>query len=359
MKLVLQEEIKMVQKNLEAMPVTAEELTSDWITKSILNKEERTTKHTIFWLLLDGAKSGKLEAWLSILKSSLPDTKFTRIINSLKERKDENEFNSILPEVEVLAYYASQKDKGVEVEYQPNIPGKPKVGDIKLSFDGNEVYLEITRVFSSKEEKRIDDTLHLLGSKIDEIANNPFVITIAIEENFTETDVNPFIELVKSQIEKYRGMPEFPGKKIYHFDYEPKGSFRFIMRAPNGKKGYAGGFHTPVMEIKTAGRLKGKIMDKIEQLPENRLNVIVLDISHHFAHFEDIEDSFAGQEGVRINVDTGEATLYRNANGIIHVDEGRQIGAIIGFKEFEYANRRKYINLSAIAPFNDEILSKL
>lgn len=105
--------------------------------------EERTKKHTIFWLLLDSTKSGKLEAWLSILKSSLPDTKFARIINSLKERKGENEFNSFLPEVEVLAYYASEKDKEIKVDYQPNIPGKPKVGDIKLSFDGNEVYLEV------------------------------------------------------------------------------------------------------------------------------------------------------------------------------------------------------------------------
>ena len=163
MSVVRQEEIDNVRKNLEAMPITAKALGQEWITAHILNIEERVKKHELFWLLWYNAKSIKLESWLTILKASLPDTKFTRIINSLKEKSEENEFNSLLPEIEVLAYYATKKDKGVSVEYEPNIPKKNNVGDIKLSFGGNEVYLEITRLFSSKKEKRIDDMLHLLA----------------------------------------------------------------------------------------------------------------------------------------------------------------------------------------------------
>lgn len=359
MQLVRDEEIDRVRKNLEAMPLTTEALSKEWITTNILSMEERTTKHSIFWLLYYDDRSKKLEEWLTILKDLLPYTKFTKIVNSLKERRGENEFKSFLPEIEVLAYYGTKKDSGVSVEYEPNIPEKDKVGDIKLSFGSNEVYLEITRLFSSEKEKKIDDLLHLLGSKIDQIADNPFYITIRIEENFTENDVTPFVELVQSQISMYKHMQEIPAERMPQFDYDSKGWFSFVMRAPNGKKGHTGGFFTPAMILETAGRLKGKIKDKIEQLPENQLNVIVLDISHHYAHFDDIEDAFGGQEGVRINVDTGEATPFRNANGIIHIDEGKQIGLIIGFKEFDYENRRKYVNLSAIRPFNDEILSKL
>jgi hypothetical protein len=291
--------------------------------------------------------------------ASLPDTKFKKIINSLKEKAGENEFGSFIPEIEVLAFYASKKDDGVSVEYEPNIPNKNNVGDIKLSFGGKEMYLEVTKLFSSEKEKRIDDMLRLLGSKIDEIVDNPFYISIGIEESFTENDVLPFVELVQSQVEKYKHIQEIPAEKIPKFDYNSKGFFMFTMRAPNGKKGHAGGFFTPVMDLTTAGRLKGKIKDKTEQLPDNEINVVVLDISHHFAHFEDIENAFAGQEGVRINVKTGEVTPYRNANGIIHIDEGRQIGLIIGFKGFDYENRRKYVNTSAIVPFNDDILSVL
>jgi hypothetical protein len=213
--------------------------------------------------------------------------------------------------------------------------------------------------YSVQREKKKDDLLHLLGSRIDQIADNPFCITIGIDDDFTENDVTPFVELVQSQINTYKHVQEIPAERIPRFDYNSKGWFNFAMRAPNGKKGYTGGFSNTFANLETAGRLKGKIKDEIEQLPENELNVIVLDISHHFAHFDDIEDAFAGQEGVRINVNTGEATPFRYANGIIHIDEGRQVGLIIGFKEFDYENRRKYANLSAIRPFNDEILSKL
>lgn len=359
MDVVRQEEIDRVREYLEAMPITSEALGKEWITVNILNIEERTKKHSLFWLLWYSDRTSKLESWLTVLKASLPDTKFKKIVNSLKEKAGEYEFGSFIPEIEVLAYYASKKDDGVSVEYEPSIPNKDNVGDIKLSFGGNDVYLEVTKLFSSEKEKRIDDLLHLLGSKINQIADNPFYVTIQIEENFTENDVTPFVELVQSQINKYKHVQEIPAERMPQFDYDSKGSFSFVMRVPSGKKGQTGGFTTPAMILKTAGRLKGKIKDEIEQLPENQLNVIVLDISYHFAHFDDIEDAFAGQEGVRFNVETGEATPYRNANGIIHIDEGRQVGLIIGFKGFDYENRRKYVNLSAIVPFNEEMLSVL
>jgi hypothetical protein len=359
MSLVLQEEIDNVRNCLQDMPLTSEALGVEWITANILNVEERTKKHSLFWLLWYADRSSKLESWLAVLKTSLPDTKFRKIITSLKEKNGENEFGSFIPEIEVLAYYASKKDNGVSVEYEPNIPNKNNVGDIKLSFGGKEVYLEVTKLFSSKKERKIDALLHLLGSKIDEIVDNPFYISIGIEESFAENDVMPFVESVQSQVDKYKHIQEIPADRIPKFDYNSKGFFMILMRAPTGKKGHAGGFFTPAMELTTAGRLKGKIKDKVKQLPDNQLNVVALDISHHFAHFDDIEDAFAGQEGVRINVGTGEVTPYRNANGIIHIDEGKQIGLIIGFKGFDYENRRKYVNLSATVPFSDEMVSIL
>jgi hypothetical protein len=359
MDVVRQDEIDRVREYLEAMPITSEALGEEWITANILNIEERAKKHSLFWLLWYSDRASKLESWLTVLKASLPITKFKKIVNSLREKAGEYEFGSFIPEIEVLAYYASKKDDGVSVENEPSIPNKNNVGDIKLSFGGNDVYLEVTKLFSSEKEKRIDDLLHLLGSRINEIVDNPFYISIRIEESFTENDVAPFVELVRSQIDNYKHIQEIPAERMPQFDYNSKGWFSFVMRAPSGKKGQTGGFFTPVTIIETARRLKGKIKDETEQLPDNQLNVVVLDISHHFAHFDDIEDAFAGQEGVRINVETGEATVYRNANGIIHIDEGRQVGLIIGFKGFDYENRRKYVNRSAIVPFNEEMLSVL
>lgn len=277
MDVVRQEEIDRVREYLEAMPITSEALGKEWITANILNIEERTKKHSLFWLLWYSDRTSKLESWLTVLKASLPDTKFKKIVNSLKEKAGEYEFGSFIPEIEVLAYYASKKDDGVSVEYEPSIPNKDNVGDIKLSFGGNDVYLEVTKLFSSEKEKRIDDTLHLLGSKIDEIANNPFYVQIGIEETFAENDVTPFVEMVQSQIDKYKDREEIPSKKGLQFTYDSKGSFNFVMRAPDGKKGGFGGILQAGIVIKTAGRLKGKIKDEVEQLPENQLNVIVLE----------------------------------------------------------------------------------
>ena len=141
MQLVRDEEIDRVRSNLEAMPLTTEALSKEWITTNILSMEERTTKHSIFWLLYYDDRSKKLEKWLTILKDLLPQGKFTKIVNSLKEKRGENEFKSFLPEIEVLAYYGTKKDSGVRVEYEPNIPEKGNVGDIKLSLGNNEVQL--------------------------------------------------------------------------------------------------------------------------------------------------------------------------------------------------------------------------
>jgi hypothetical protein len=155
MQLVRNEEIDRVRRNLEGMLLTTEALSEEWITTNILNTEERKTKHSIFWLLYYDDRSKKLEEWLTILKNLLPDAKFSKIVNSLKEKRGEIDFKSLLPEIEVLAYYGTKKDSGVRVEYEPDIPKKENVGDIKLSIGSNEVYFEITRLFSSeREEKR-------------------------------------------------------------------------------------------------------------------------------------------------------------------------------------------------------------
>jgi hypothetical protein len=111
--------------------------------------------------------------------------------------------------------------------------------------------------------------------------------------------------------------------------------------------------------IESAARLKNKILDEIEQLPENQFNVIVLDISHYFADFDDVEDAFAGQLGLRIDLKTMETTPFRHANGIVQMDKGKKVGVIIAFKGFDYENRRKYVNPSAERSFTDGMLSQI
>ncbi|MCW4046401.1 MAG: hypothetical protein NWE99_02410, partial [Candidatus Bathyarchaeota archaeon] len=182
-------EIEIAKKRLETTPTISESFGKEWINSNLLNKEERAKKHVMFWMFLDEVKFKKLEEWLLTLRRTLPDTKFVKIVNMLKEKRGENEFYSFIPEIEVLSFYKQKENDTFKVEFEPAIPGKTKVGDVKLAFDTVQVFLEVTRLFSSEEEEKFNKIIEAIREKIDEIDDNPFVITFGITETFSEADM--------------------------------------------------------------------------------------------------------------------------------------------------------------------------
>jgi hypothetical protein len=352
------DEIENVKKSLEITPTISEVLGKDWLNNNFLNKEERSKKHAMFWIFLDESRYKQMEDWLRTLKTRLPSTKFIKIVNLLKEKKGENEFYSFIPEIEVLSYYKKQENENFRVEFEPNIPSKTKVGDIKLFFNSTEIFLEITRLFSSEEEKEIDKIIETISERISAIDDNPFIITFGLEENFYKAEIEPFVQLVNQKITEQKSLFNNTVGEPFTMNFDYKAWFKFHKKLEN-KKGYVGGTLSPVMMIESASRLKNKMLDEVEQLPRNQFNVIILDISHHFAHFDDVEDAFAGQLGLKIDVKTMESTPFRNANGIVQMVQGKQISVIIAFKGFDYEHRRKYVNLSAECPFTNDMVSKI
>ncbi len=353
--LVEEAEIEEVRKNLESTSLLSNELGIDWIANNLLNVENRLAKHSLFWLFLEPPKFQKMENWLKIVKSCIPKSKFLKIINSLKERRDEKDFYSLLAEIEVLAFYGS---KGIKVEYEPNIPKKKNIGDIKLIINSFEVFVEVTRLFQSKEEEQIRSLTHLVEQRINAIPNNPFIITLEITDNFSFEDVESFIKLVSEEISKNQDILESGVEKPYTFNFSSKATVLFHKKITN-KKGYVGGVLPPTMEVKSAGRLKNKILHELKQLPDNSLNIIAIDVSAHFTDFDDVEDAFTGQLAYLINIHTGEGRTIRNSNGVIHMNDGRQIGLVIAFKGFNYEQHKKYVNSSASMPFTEGLLAQL
>jgi KaiC/GvpD/RAD55 family RecA-like ATPase len=94
----------------------------------------------------------------------------------------------------------------------------------------------------------------------------------------------------------------------------------------------------PVIEIKSSERLKNKILEKIEQLLEGYLNLVVLNISHPWAHFENAEDAF---------------------NGAIDMEESKHVSAVVAFEDFDYENRKIYVNSQASILLTNELLEKI
>ena len=108
--------------------------------------------------------------------------------------------------------------------------------------------------------------------------------------------------------------------------------------------------------------MKKKILDEVTQLPADKPNIVIFDITHVGAHFEDVEDAFLGQRAIKVNVDKQTRRTWtqeiRNANGIIHLNDGERINAIIAYK-FNYENRRIYHNPNARITIPPQIQSKL
>jgi hypothetical protein len=348
-------ETKKVKEELENTPLIKREFGNEWIDSNLLNVEERLKKHSLFWLFLEAAKIQKMEKWLTEIKACVPQSKFNKIINSIKGSRLDKDFFSLIPELEVLAYYGS---KGIKIEYEPNIPEKRNIGDIKLTINSVEIFVEITRLFESEEEERVAALIHSLGQRIDAIPDNPFIITLEIDDSFSVEDLEPCIKFVSDEIAKNKDSLEPIEGKPYVINFTNKATF-WIHKKITHKKGYVGGSLFPVTEIKSSGRLKNKIFSEIKQLPEAKLNVVAVDIAYHFADFDDVENAIMGQLGYVINHYTGEGKTIRNPNGVTHKDDGRQVGLVIAFKGFNYEERKKYTNSFATTPFTKDLLEIL
>ena len=355
---VSSQEIERVEANVKRSPVLYEVFGKDWIYNDLLTKQKRFQKHALFWLLLDENKSKKLEDWLRILKSTLLNSKFFKVINSFMKKRGKIAFYSYLSEIEVLAYYKNQENNGFLVEFEPHVPGKPKVGDIKLNFNSKDVFIEITRMFPSEEEERINKIMGIIRQRIDEFEDNPYLASFGIKADFRETDIDSFVDFAHRKLLELPQSAQLPLRHSFSIDKREKAWLRVDKKLEDGN-GFVDAMLTPILSIESASRLKNKMLDEVEQLPEDHFNVLVIDISHHFTDFDDVEDALAGQLGLRVDKETLKATPFRNANGIMHMEEGKQVGVVIAFKGFDYGSRRKYINLSATLPFSDEMVSRL
>ena len=193
LKMLRDEEIEQVKANLSSVPPLIDALGSDWINKALLTRTERKKVHVLFWLLLNPMKSQKLNYWLQILKSSLSSTNFQGLINDLKKKSANLEFYSLLSEIEVLPFYMAKRNNFHSVEYEPTH------GDIKITVDGYEVFLEVARLFSSEDQERTDKLENEVWEKLDELENNKYVLSFSISRRFSEPDVDPFIEFVRER----------------------------------------------------------------------------------------------------------------------------------------------------------------
>jgi len=314
-----------------------------------LEEKERLKAHYLFWLLLNENEAQCLVNWLKTIKGSIPATKFTGLMNKLKKSNRKIEFYSLLSEIEVLAYYAFKK---IELEYEPIH------GDIKLKINNFEVFVEIAKLFSSYEQMEYKKLQNIVHENLDNL-DNPmkYIFSFMIPYSFSMEDCISFVNFVDAISKK-----EFNRYPTEYIQFKRTGAKIKILGISPREKGHTSSSMSPCVQIFSAKRLKAKIIDESKQLPTNKLNVVIYNISDPSTHFESIEDAFYGQSEVRIKLLNGKpisSELGRKSNGVVHSEEGKQISAIIAFYHYKYNNRRKYENPFAENKLQEDIFHVL
>lgn len=348
------EEVERAKENVDNFSDLKNYFGADWL-KSHLQIEERDKKHPIFWILIDSDACSKLSNNLSIFNSHC--NKFPRIINKLKNDEDRFNFNSLITELEVLAHYYV-KFGANNVDYEPHIKEKNKYIEAKLIIDGKDYYLEILTVFEDEMEKKINKIHDEIRKELDQL-EQPFIIAFCTEIDFIEEDIEGFLEFIKTLLKNKESI-----KHKDSFDYlkndRKMAEVTFYIGHKNKTKSVGAMSHSRV-EMNTARRIKDKVLSKIEQLPENTKNIVVVNLSHISNDFIDIEDAFLGQFYAIVNINEKplEARSSRYPNGIIYHEKGKYISMVIAYTNPNYENRIFCLNPYAKNVIDESFCGKM
>jgi len=351
------EETQRVKTNLDKYDKIRKYLGNDWINDNILNNRSRSSVHAIFWHLYDSHKAKLIEKWLDIIYKKNSLNIFQKIIQKIKNSKDERNFLSLLPEIEIYAYYLNLKDFK-EVMYEPNLISSQKKADLKLITINDEIYIEITRIFPDEISTKREELLSNISLKLAEL-RHPYYIDLKIFNEFKDNDICEFI------IE----MDDF-FKKIEHYNDYEKYSYQYIKKntikaeililKKTDSSHIKIRFHmSSAQKVESSGRLKFKLIDESDQLPVGTNNVIILDIKTMLVNPDNVDEAIYGQEGIEFNKEKRIGRSVRFKNGFIHTEIGKNVGLIMSYDEYNYANRLKYVNPFAVVQLPKDLVDLL
>ena len=347
-KTVRDEEIYIVKQSLGAFPKLIEYLGDEWVTKVLLTKENRLSKHYLFYELLDRDKATLINHWLNVINQK-DKILFDKLIRKIKSSGNQVDFLSLIPEIEVLSHYIFLNVFD-EIYYEPSIGNvKP---DIKLVKDQTDIFIEITRIFPDERITRQSSLEDLLQREMSKI-NGSYLVNLKIYPGFEDEDVEPFICRLRQFLNSH-----LPSERIFTYEEDEKAQVEILGESSKptiqvATFGPTGGI------LESGGRLKFKMMDEVEQLPKGTLNILMVDIRDIHTDYIDVGEAIYGQEAIRLNRTTGEAIDTRLPNGFIYTNEGKKVGLIIAFEEYKIMNRKKYINPYAVEKFSEELIEKL
>lgn len=353
-KRINKEDIELVQSNIAKYSL-GDIFEKKWLEENIFLEIERKKVHPLFIQLFYDYRCKILGENLQIIKAKANFKK--KIIGKLKREKNRDTFLSLLSEIEFASWCFQNITMEFKIEYEPKSIGDRKT-DFKISIKENIFYIEVLTILDDIQDRAMDKIQNDIYSQINEwsgIKNKPIRIDYKLEPSFNEKYVNEFAQCIKDAVSNIKEKIEYSEIKIC-FKKEGKELGSFSLFSTNkSQDGYIGVISSEARWYNDAGRIKNKILDKVDQFPFGEVNIIVCDLSYILSSdFIDFKDAVLGQWGLQLDPRTSKTREIRHPNGVFAKEEARKrISMVSGFIDFDYSKRFKIAN-----PFSDKKIER-
>ena len=296
----------------------------EWLNILLQPGIETENVHPMYWYLTNSLINERLARALKMLAET--SASYNKFIDELKSAKTHGEFIGSLREVET---YYILREKGYDVTWKPKI----KVGDKILSPDilinwEIPIYLEIFVIVDSDADSMEQKAEQLVQVGINKMEENSFAISTSYKQIISSEDVEPILDFIRGEIPTIKILSGEIEKRT--LQKEGKDLVRIDFHKIDGLKGWIGG-GGPMRSIDDSGRIKNKILDKIQafQLPKKEstrhLNGYLIFLESSLSSSYSVATAVLGQETISFpvpmqdNVDVGrEPILGRAGNGVVH-----------------------------------------
>lgn len=286
----------------------------------------------LLWMLVSGHPSvmvtwETVSEYLSLLEGSDAISHFREKLR----HKGERVFHSYLTELEMAGYY---KERGYEIELEPEISLSKKNPDFKVERDGFRVYFEIRNLFMDEliQMENLDVQIHGMFGRIDEL----FVFSI-------------FYKPLGLQIKHLKGLQRFIKKSFAEANKTQEPHFPFTLFFPDKKNtlaevevwgrpkkfdhGYLAGLGATFGMSRGSKNIRRKISKKISQLPKGEANIVVVEPGHLFFDIDHVVDALLGDVHVVVNLKDRSTHAVRKGDRIFDDRKNTRLSAVVYYKK--------------------------
>jgi len=342
---------ELAKVHIESNPILVELFGKDWIY-SLFDINDKDKQHPLFWYIVDIIKCQKLVSQLKIIRGNCK--KINTLVKKLKT--ETINFYSFISEIEVLSYYYRKLSDKYEMEYEPDVPEKGKKSDIRINVEGENYFLDVIRIKELSEIENMDEISEKIEEEIEIIGGNIYHIMIQIKPYFSKMDISILKEIIRKNITNN----EINGEKtIYYPSSKNSIAEVTICQTPDNLGSVKCMTSSCTSLIDYTNKTRKRILDKVNQLPTNSKNIVVVDMSDIYAGLRILEDVCLGDIFIEKLSMNSLDNLPRYPNGVADYEDGKYISMIIGFEKNDYSTRKFFINTDAKTPINKDMTKKI